>query len=205
MVTGDLLDLWLYEGSKGLNYLKESKAYKLSDPYIHYVDHYETVKSTGIQIVEKLEEKKEQLSEKLGDLQQKIVLFYDDTTNFVGMLVKVMRERQDELIKYIKETYSNVQIFVKDSWMRLDFNKDGSVSMEDMRKNLHEFYEFLKNYDYIEATSRIGGNMYEKALKAMNLNKKSESQPADLGDEQDEDLIGNESKNLPSDKLQKEE
>ena len=59
--------------------------------------------------------------------------------------------------------------------MRLDFNKDGTVSMEDMRKNLHEFYKFLKNYDYIEATSRIGGNMYEKALKAMNLNKKSES------------------------------
>ena len=121
------------------------------------------------------------------------------------MLVKVMRERQDELIKYIKETYSNVQIFVKDSWMRLDFNKDGTVSMEDMRKNLHEFYEFLKNYDYIEATSRIGGNMYEKALAAMNLNKKSGSQPADLGDEQDEDLIGSESKNLPSDKMQNEE
>ena len=47
--------------------------------------------------------------------------------------------------------------------------------MVDMRKNLHEFYEFLKNYDYIEATSRISGNMYEKALKAMNLNKKSEN------------------------------
>ena len=71
------------------------------------------------------------------------MLFYDDATNFVGMLVKVMRERQDELIKYIKETYSNVQIFVKDNWMRLDFNKDGSVSLEDMRKNLNEFYEFL--------------------------------------------------------------
>ena len=86
--------------------------------------------------------------------------------------------------------------------MRLDFNKDGSVSMEDMRKNLHEFYEFLKNYDYIEATSRIGGDMYEKALNAMKFNNKSESQPADLGDEQDEDLIGSELKNLPSEKLQ---
>ena len=78
-----------------------------------------------------------------------------------------MRERQDELIKYIRDTYSNVQIFVKDNWLRLDFNADGSVSLDDMRENLHKFYEFLKNYDYIEATTRIKSNMYEKALLVM--------------------------------------
>lgn len=48
MVTGDLLDLWLYEGSKGLNYLKESKVYKLTDPYVNYVDQFETVKTKGV-------------------------------------------------------------------------------------------------------------------------------------------------------------
>ena len=69
MVTGDLLDLWLFEGSKGLNYLKESKAYKLTDPYVHYVDQFETVKTKGVQIAETLEEKKTQVTEKLGDLQ----------------------------------------------------------------------------------------------------------------------------------------
>jgi len=40
-VTGDLLDLWLFEGSKGLQYLKESKAYQLTDPYINYIQKYE--------------------------------------------------------------------------------------------------------------------------------------------------------------------
>ena len=48
MVTGDLLDLWLFEGSKGLNYLKESKVYKLTDPYVNYVDQFETVKTKGV-------------------------------------------------------------------------------------------------------------------------------------------------------------
>jgi len=37
MVSGELLDLWLYEGSKGLQYLQESKAYKATDPYIDYL------------------------------------------------------------------------------------------------------------------------------------------------------------------------
>ena len=30
-----------------------------------------------------------------------------------------------------------------------------SVSIEDLRKGLTQLYEFLKNYDYIEATTRI--------------------------------------------------
>ena len=38
MVSGDLLDLWLYEGSKGIKFLQESKAYKMTDPYINYMD-----------------------------------------------------------------------------------------------------------------------------------------------------------------------
>ena len=82
-------------------------------------------------------------------MNQKIVVFYDEANNFVGLLVKVLQERQEDLIKYVRETYSNVQVFVKENWMRLDFNQDGSVTMEDLKKNLADFYQFLKNYDYI--------------------------------------------------------
>ena len=57
--------------------------------------------------------------------------------------------------------------------MRLDFNQDGQVSMEDMRKNMNEFYEFLKSYDYIEATTRIKSSMYDNALKLMQSDQES--------------------------------
>jgi len=33
--------------------------------------------------------------------------------------------------------------------------------MDDLRENLNEFYQFLKDYDYIEATSRIKSTMYD--------------------------------------------
>ena len=43
VVTEDLLDLWLYEGSKGLGYVQASKAYQLTDPYVKYVERYESM------------------------------------------------------------------------------------------------------------------------------------------------------------------
>jgi hypothetical protein len=54
VVTGDLLDLWLYEGSKGVTFIQASKAYKLTDPYVHYVDKYEAVKSRSVEVLGEL-------------------------------------------------------------------------------------------------------------------------------------------------------
>lgn len=122
VVTGDLLDLWLYEGSKGVSFVQESKAYKLTDPYVNYVDKFEAVKSRSAEV--------------LHQVQDKVVLFYDDASKFVGMLIKVLTERQDELVAYVRSTYSNVQVFVQDNYLRLDFNEDGNVGMDDLRQSL---------------------------------------------------------------------
>ena len=143
-MSGDLLDLWLYEGSKGLKFVQASKAYQLTDPYVNYVEKFEAVKSRSSELLTSL-----------GKLPEKVVLYYDDASAFVGMLISVLGERQEELVAYVRSTYSNVQVFVQDNYMRLDFNQDGKVGLEDLRTSLQQFYEFLKNYNYIEATSRI--------------------------------------------------
>ena len=44
IVTGDLFDLWLYEGSKGIKYIQASRAFKATEPYIHYLYRYNSVK-----------------------------------------------------------------------------------------------------------------------------------------------------------------
>ena len=80
------------------------------------------------------------------------------------MLINVLSERQEELVAYIRKTYSNVQVFMHDNYLRLDFNQDGSVSMEDLRSSLTQFYEFLKSYDYIQETTRISSDLYTKAV-----------------------------------------
>jgi hypothetical protein len=48
VVSGDLLDIWLHEGSRGLEYLKQSKAYTMTDPYVKYVEKFELVKSCSL-------------------------------------------------------------------------------------------------------------------------------------------------------------
>ena len=58
--------------------------------------------------------------------------------------------------------------------MRLDFNKDGSVDMDDLRQSLMQFYEFLKAYDYLEATTRISSNLYDQAVRCIQSNGSQE-------------------------------
>lgn len=90
------------------------------------------------------------------------------------MLISVVRDRQGELAKYIRETYSNVTVFMHENWMRLDFNRDGSVTAEDLRKNLTEFYRFLVNYHYLEASIRISSTLYDEAKKMLKKGDCSE-------------------------------
>lgn len=111
-----------------------------------------------------------------------MVLFYDDASKFVGMLVQVLQQRQAELIEYVGKTYSNVSVFVQESWIRLDFNHDGSVTMDDLRASATKFYEFLKSYDYIEATTRIKSQIYEEGQRLYRVNLGGKG-PATGGDD----------------------
>ena len=167
VVTEDLLDLWLYEGSKGLGYVQASKAYQLTDPYVKYVEKFESMKGKSAKLLSQLEQ-----------LPKKVVLYYDEATNFVGMLIRVLNERQEELVAYVRRTYSNVQVFVQDNYLRLDFNEDGSVGMEDLRASLTQFYEFLKSYDYIQATTRISSNLYDQACSMIKRDNNSSNEAA---------------------------
>jgi hypothetical protein len=81
-----LLDLWLFEGSRGLRYLQESKAYKLTDPYVNYIAKYEQVKESSLKVTSTL-------TQTFSELNQRVIIYVDEATNFVGMLVKVLRER----------------------------------------------------------------------------------------------------------------
>ena len=51
--------------------------------------------------------------------------------------------------------------------MRLDFNQDGRVSMDDLRIAVEELYEFLRSYDYISKATEIKSTLYNEAIKYM--------------------------------------
>ena len=60
-----------------------------------------------------------------------------------------------------------MQVFTKDNVMRLDFNKDGVISLEDLKQSMFGLYEFLKNFDIIENTNQIKCKLYEDAIAHM--------------------------------------
>jgi hypothetical protein len=65
----------------------------------------------------------------------------------------VISDKHEQINQYVEKTYSQVQVTVSGTWMRMDFDHDGSVSIDDLKKSMVGLYEFLKNFDVIETTS----------------------------------------------------
>lgn len=51
--------------------------------------------------------------------------------------------------------------------MRLDFDHDGSVSVDDLKQSMVGLYDFLKNFDVISTTTQIKGKLYTDAIAYM--------------------------------------
>jgi ribosome-associated protein YbcJ (S4-like RNA binding protein) len=51
--------------------------------------------------------------------------------------------------------------------MRLDFDNDGSVTVDDLKKSMIGLYDFLKNFDIIETTTTIKSKIYTDAIAYM--------------------------------------
>lgn len=63
-------------------------------------------------------------------------------------------------------------MLIKDNWMRLDFNHDGKVSLEDIRKGIHDLYEFMRDFDYFNKALDIKSTLYNEAIKLMKMDLK---------------------------------
>lgn len=75
--------------------------------------------------------------------------------------------------------------------MRLDFNQDGQVSVEDLRKAIQELYDFLRNYEYITRATEIKNTLYNEAIKYMqrDLQNEERQQESHLEDADQKDEI----------------
>jgi type III secretory pathway component EscR len=62
MVSGDLLDIWLYEGTH-LEYTKQTRlvstVYESVDPYVKYLEKYEQIKEKGTIVSSQIQQYKQ--------------------------------------------------------------------------------------------------------------------------------------------------
>jgi hypothetical protein len=107
-------------------------------------------------------------------LMSNLYVIYDCSTQILTFMMQVVIEKQTVLREYLAKNYENVQVLIKENWMRLDFNKDGHVSIEDIKKSAHELFEFLKSFDYLQTATQIKSSLYQEAIKYMKKDLGSE-------------------------------
>jgi hypothetical protein len=110
-------------------------------------------------------------------LSSNLYVIYDKATHTLSFLMEVLLEHQQKVREYLARNYENVTVLIRDNWLRLDFNKDGQVSIEDIKKSAHELLEFLKRFDYLSAVTEIKSSLYEEAIRYM----KKEVEPSTSG------------------------
>jgi len=165
----ELIDIGLYSSQLGIELVKEKQSDVIANVQ-------ERIKALD----EKVQEGKVQLYKFFNDrvytpLKSNLYVIYDCSTQILTFLMQVVIEKQQVLREYLSKNYENVQVLIRDNWMRLDFNKDGHVSIEDIKQSAQDLFEFLKNFDYIQTATEIKSNLYQEAIKYMKKDITSEA------------------------------
>ena len=159
-VSYELLDIGLFYTSGAVESVRSMPLYQRVDSVINLEDKFALVQKHGKELYTMLDSR-------LRPLVQNVFFVYDAATQRVTSFIRVIAEKQEAITSYVQKTYSCVSVLTQDTWMRLDFDNDGSVSSDDLKKSMHGLYDFLRNLDIIEATTEIKGKLYTEAIAYM--------------------------------------
>ena len=159
-VSLELLDIGIYYGSMGVEQVKSHQLYHKVDAVVNFDDKFALVKNQGLQLYTYLDQK-------FAPLLENVFFLYDSATQRVTSYIRVITEKHERITDYVTKTYSSVKVITQDTWMRLDFDNDGSISVDDLKRSMVSLYEFLKNFDVIEATTTVKSKLYTDAIAYM--------------------------------------
>jgi len=135
----------------------------MTDQYVHYDETLEVVKDKGVTIYKYVNDNV------LDPIKNNIYLI--QTTSYYSFMMNILKEHQPRVLTYIQEQYENVKVIMQDNWMKLDFNNDGKISLDDLKKGAYDLYEFMANYDIIVKANEIKNTLYDEAIKYMKADK----------------------------------
>lgn len=157
----ELLDISVHYGNKGTGIVKAHPLYKRVDKAVNLEDKFALVlkHSNDVYCL---------AGSRVLPVVDKVFFLYDDALKRVAAFVNVVADRRTQIIEYVTKTYSCVSVHAKDGWLRLDFDKDGSVSVQDLKNSMIGLYEFLKDFKFLEEMSNIKCQLYQQAIEYMN-------------------------------------
>lgn len=166
----ELIDIGLHTSNLGIELVQQSEPYqRLQERIQGLEEQVQHVRNGSVQLYRFLND------QVVTPLSSHLYVIYDKSTNVLSFLMEVILEHQQALREYLARHYENVQVLIRDNWMRLDFNKDGHVSLDDIKTGATELFEFLKNFDYLSKATEIKSSLYQEAIKYMKRDLNGEA------------------------------
>lgn len=134
--------------------------YKKADAIINFDDKFAIVQKHSLDLYVLV-------GNKMQPIFNQVFFMYDSVLKRITAFINVAFDKQEKIIKYVNETYSCVTIQAKEQWLRLDFDKDETVSVDDLKNSMYTLYEFLKNYSVLDEMSFIKCKLYSQAIEYM--------------------------------------
>lgn len=156
----ELLDIGIHYGSKTVEHVKGLPVYKKIDSYIDFDDKFAIVLKHSQCLYTYVDST-------FRPIMQRVLFLYNSASQKVTTFINLVTERQEQIVEYVRSTYSLVSVTVNGNWMRLDFDKDGSVSVMDLKKSMIGLYAFLADFDVLEETSMLKCQLYSAAIDYM--------------------------------------
>ncbi len=125
----ELIDIGLYSSQLGLELVKEKQS-----------DVVQGVQDRIKALDDQVRQGKVQLYKFINDrvytpIKSNLYVIYDRSTQMLSFMMQVVIEKQQLLRDYLSKNYENVQLLIRENWMRLDFNRDGQVSIDDIKQS----------------------------------------------------------------------
>ena len=98
-------------------------------------------------------------------LESNLYVIYDKSAHMLSFLMEVLLENQQRIKDYLGKHYDSVTVLIRDNWMRLDFNRDGQVTLEDIKAGAQELLEFLRKFE--SKAHEIKSTLYQEAINYM--------------------------------------
>lgn len=159
-ISFELLDIGLHYGTQGVEKIQGLPLYQRVDQIVDIADKFHLVKRHGESLYTYLDSK-------FKPIVQNVFFLWDKATQRVTSYINVISTKHNEITGYVQKTYSEVHVTIEGTWMRLDFDKNGKVSVDDLKQSMVGLYDFLKNFDVIETTTQIKSKLYTDAIAYM--------------------------------------
>lgn len=119
-------ELFNLQRERAVDFVKNSRAYKLADERINLNEKFERSYAFTSDMYNSLN------TQIIVPLQDKIVLIYDISLNKASLILE--NYQSGNLTQMLGEKYDDAKVTLSKNWMKLDLNNDGKVTISDLVK-----------------------------------------------------------------------